>query len=250
MRDTGNGTATTDRYRRTHHAARRVRRRECGSVRWASTERLQRFEQLMAAQERSRERSRHGVRGAVPSLRRTVRVPVARPRLRPIEDDYRWLAKIYKSIAPTGVADKLLWHRLGAKTAELIAEYVTDVEVDPSGLEEIAVDAGVFEALRDLNCSGSDRSAPSPDRCRGARHARSAVAPQARGSRRASGLAHAWPNDSKHCAKRELADAAASVRVPEGDPRPRAGSSSKPKNARRRARSTTCAFWRIRTRAR
>jgi type I restriction enzyme R subunit len=70
--------------------------------------------------------------------------------LRPIEDDYRWLAKIYKSIAPTGVADKLLWHRLGAKTQELIAEYVTGVEVDPSGLEEIAVDAGVFEALRDL----------------------------------------------------------------------------------------------------
>jgi type I restriction enzyme R subunit len=70
--------------------------------------------------------------------------------LRPIEDDYRWLAKVYKSIAPTGVADRLLWHRLGAKTQALIAEYVTDVEVDPTGLEEIAVDAGVFEALRDL----------------------------------------------------------------------------------------------------
>src|SRR5205814_831686 len=50
----------------------------------------------------------------------------------------------------TGVADKLLWHRLGAKTQELIAEYVHGVEADPSGLAEIAVDTGVFEALRDL----------------------------------------------------------------------------------------------------
>jgi type I restriction enzyme, R subunit len=71
--------------------------------------------------------------------------------LRPIEDDYRWLAKVYKSIEPTGAANELLWHRLGAKTLELIAEHVSDIEVDATGLEEVAVDAEVFEALRQLD---------------------------------------------------------------------------------------------------
>lgn len=71
--------------------------------------------------------------------------------LRPVENDYRWLAKVYKSIEPTGAANELLWHRLGAKTLELIAEHVTGVGVDATGLEEVAVDAEVFEALRQLD---------------------------------------------------------------------------------------------------
>ena len=49
---------------------------------------------------------------------------------------------------PTGVADALLWHRLGAKTAELIAEHLTASRSTTTGLETIAIDAGVFEALR------------------------------------------------------------------------------------------------------
>jgi type I restriction enzyme R subunit len=70
--------------------------------------------------------------------------------LRPCEADYKWMARIYRSIAPTYAADKLLWHRLGAKTAELIHEHLSDVTIDTGALETVAVDAEVFEALRQM----------------------------------------------------------------------------------------------------
>lgn len=71
--------------------------------------------------------------------------------LKPVEADYKWLARIYKSVTPTDAPDRLLWQRLGAKTAELIHEHLSDVTVDGRGLETVAIDAGVFEALRQLN---------------------------------------------------------------------------------------------------
>lgn len=71
--------------------------------------------------------------------------------LKPLESDYKWLARIYKSVTPTDAPDRLLWQRLGVKTAELIHEHLTDVTVDGRGLETVAIDAGVFEALRQLN---------------------------------------------------------------------------------------------------
>ena len=83
--------------------------------------------------------------------------------LRPVEDDYRWLAKIYKSITPTGAADALLWQRLGAKTAELIAEHISDVRIDSTGLETVAIDAEVFEAIRELFPELAPGSRPSAD---------------------------------------------------------------------------------------
>lgn len=70
--------------------------------------------------------------------------------LRPFEVDYKWLARIYRSVAPTDAADKLLWHRLGAKTAQLIHEHLSDVTINTGGLERVAVDAEVFEALRQM----------------------------------------------------------------------------------------------------
>jgi type I restriction enzyme, R subunit len=70
--------------------------------------------------------------------------------LRPIEADYKWLTRIYKSVMPTDAADRLLWHRLGAKTAELINEHVTDITVGSGGLETVAIDAGTIEAIRQL----------------------------------------------------------------------------------------------------
>jgi type I restriction enzyme R subunit len=71
--------------------------------------------------------------------------------IRPVEADYKWLSRIYKSIMPTDAPDKLLWQRLGAKTMALISEYVTGFEVDSRGLETVAIDAEVFEAFRQLN---------------------------------------------------------------------------------------------------
>jgi type I restriction enzyme, R subunit len=75
-------------------------------------------------------------------------------RLRPVEDDYRWLARVYASVQPSVDANALLWHRLGAKTAELIGTYVSGVEVDAGGLEAVAIDAGTLEALRQLELWG------------------------------------------------------------------------------------------------
>lgn len=52
--------------------------------------------------------------------------------MRPIEDDYRWLARIYASIRPSVDANALLWHRLGTKTRDLIGEYISGVKVEES----------------------------------------------------------------------------------------------------------------------
>ncbi len=81
-------------------------------------------------------------------------------RLRPLEADYRWLARIYASITPTVDANRLLWHRLGEKTRELIGEYITGVEVTTVEAESIAIDAGTFEVLRQLELLPGPVSAP------------------------------------------------------------------------------------------
>lgn len=65
--------------------------------------------------------------------------------------DYRWLAQVYESVQPTGVSDALLWHRLGAKTLELVHGHITDVRITGSGLDEVIVDAETIEAIRQLS---------------------------------------------------------------------------------------------------
>jgi type I restriction enzyme R subunit len=70
--------------------------------------------------------------------------------LRPIEEDYRFLAKIYSSIAPSKAADMLLWQRLGAKTMELVHEHLNGITIDSDQLEKIALDEGAIEAIKEL----------------------------------------------------------------------------------------------------
>lgn len=84
--------------------------------------------------------------------------------LRPIEDDYRFLARIYSSIAPNKAADLLLWQRLGAKTMELVHEHLTSVTIDADQLEKVAIDAAVLDVLKDptLFPAGPDRGKPAP----------------------------------------------------------------------------------------
>ena len=77
-------------------------------------------------------------------------------RLRPIEDDYRWLARIYASVTPTADANALLWHRLGEKTRDLIGSYISDVGIGDAASEAIAIDADTFEVLRQLELFGPD----------------------------------------------------------------------------------------------
>lgn len=81
--------------------------------------------------------------------------------LRGFEEDYRWLARVYKSVTPVDSADRLLWQRLGAKTAELIHAHLTDVSVDTQGYESVAIDAEVFEALRQLELFTDDDAEPA-----------------------------------------------------------------------------------------
>jgi len=69
-------------------------------------------------------------------------------QLRPIEEDYRFLARVYSSIAPNNSADLLLWQKLGAKTMEIVHQHLTEITIDSKRLETVAMDAGLLEALR------------------------------------------------------------------------------------------------------
>ena len=70
-------------------------------------------------------------------------------KLRPIEEQYRFLARIYASIAPNNAADLLLWQKLGAKTMEIVHAHLLDVTIDGDKLDKVAMDAEVLEALRE-----------------------------------------------------------------------------------------------------
>ncbi len=68
------------------------------------------------------------------------------PMLGGYEADYRWTVQVYKSVKPVSTTGQLLWHRLGAKTIELIHENV-HVEAVQDDLETLVVDADLLEAI-------------------------------------------------------------------------------------------------------
>lgn len=68
------------------------------------------------------------------------------PFLTPHENDYRWLAQVYESLKPSTGTGRLLWHRLGAKTIELIHENV-HVDAVRDDLETLVMDAELLEAV-------------------------------------------------------------------------------------------------------
>jgi type I restriction enzyme, R subunit len=70
-------------------------------------------------------------------------------KLRPVEESYRFLARVYASIAPNNAADLLLWQKLGAKTMEIVHAHLTGISIDADKLENVAMDADVLEALRE-----------------------------------------------------------------------------------------------------
>ena len=67
------------------------------------------------------------------------------PVLSAHEKDYRWLAQVYESLKPSTGMGRLLWHRLGAKTIELIHENV-HVDAVRDDLETLVLDADLLEA--------------------------------------------------------------------------------------------------------
>jgi len=70
--------------------------------------------------------------------------------LRDRRHDYRWLAKVYQSVQPSTSPDALLWLRVGAKTHALIAQFITDVDIDRAEAGRLVLDEQTIEALRKL----------------------------------------------------------------------------------------------------
>jgi type I restriction enzyme R subunit len=68
------------------------------------------------------------------------------PVLTQYETDYRWLAPVYESLKPSSGTGRLLWHRLGAKTIELIHENV-HVDAVRDDLDTLVLDAELLEAV-------------------------------------------------------------------------------------------------------
>ena len=68
------------------------------------------------------------------------------PVLNQYETDYRWFVQVYESVKPVSNIGQLLWHRLGAKTIELIHKNV-HVEAVHDDLEKLVIDADLLEAV-------------------------------------------------------------------------------------------------------
>ena len=68
------------------------------------------------------------------------------PVLTQYEKDYRWLAQVYESLKPSTGTGRLLWHRLGAKTIELIHKNV-HVEAVRNDLATLVLDADLLAAV-------------------------------------------------------------------------------------------------------
>lgn len=73
------------------------------------------------------------------------------PCLSAYAKDYKWLTQVYESVKPVSGNGKLLWHRLGAKTIELINENI-HVEAVRDDIEALVLDADVLDSiLKDAN---------------------------------------------------------------------------------------------------
>lgn len=68
------------------------------------------------------------------------------PGLTAHEKDYRWLVQVYESLKPSTGTGRLLWHRLGAKTIELIHQNV-HVDAVRDDLDTLVLDAELLEAV-------------------------------------------------------------------------------------------------------
>ena len=69
------------------------------------------------------------------------------PLLFPYKDDYRWLSQVYESVQPpSGIVGRLVWHRLGPKTLDIINENI-HVDAIRDDLEVIVLDEEMIEEL-------------------------------------------------------------------------------------------------------
>jgi type I restriction enzyme R subunit len=68
-------------------------------------------------------------------------------RLESHRADYKWLSKVYASVAPSDDTRDLLWHRLGAKTLELVHGHIGEVAVSDTGVDVVIADEGTLRRL-------------------------------------------------------------------------------------------------------
>ena len=61
--------------------------------------------------------------------------------------DYKWLSKVYASVAPNDDTRDLLWRRLGAKTLELVHGHIGEVTVSDTGVDVVIADEGTIKRL-------------------------------------------------------------------------------------------------------
>ena len=81
------------------------------------------------------------------------------PCLTAYTKDFKWLTQVYESVKPVSGNGRLLWHRLGAKTIELINDNV-HVEAVRDDIEVLVLDAEVVDSiLRDANPGKKAREA-------------------------------------------------------------------------------------------
>jgi type I restriction enzyme R subunit len=60
--------------------------------------------------------------------------------------DYKWLTQVYESVKPVSGNGRLLWHRLGAKTIELINDNI-HIEAVREDIEALVLDADVLDSI-------------------------------------------------------------------------------------------------------
>lgn len=68
-------------------------------------------------------------------------------RLEAHRADYKWLSKVYASVAPADDTRGLLWQRLGAKTLELVHGHIGEVTVSDTGVDVVIADEGTIKRL-------------------------------------------------------------------------------------------------------
>lgn len=77
-------------------------------------------------------------------------------RLEAHRADYKWLSKVYASVAPTDNTRDLLWHRLGAKTLELVHGHIGEVTVKDAGVDVVIADEGTIKRLAETGVIDPD----------------------------------------------------------------------------------------------
>ncbi|WP_411730739.1 type I restriction endonuclease subunit R [Paeniglutamicibacter sp.] len=83
-------------------------------------------------------------------------------RLEKHQGDYKWLAKIYETLAPSDATKELLWLRLGAKTMELVHGHIGDVTVDIGGVDMIIADQDTIKKLIDTGALDPKKDTGNP----------------------------------------------------------------------------------------